>query len=111
MLTTVLFAVAGQKLALHVGETTISFPFTPQQAHSISASLRSLLETFSAKQKAERPRRWDMMEYRYKGTPDVPHHSRSLCPGASVNLAHWDCDTGRVDPSDINVHQVQSVLP
>ena len=58
---------AGQKLALHVGETTISFPFTPQQARNVSASITSLLETFAAKQKAERPRRWDMMEYRYKG--------------------------------------------
>jgi hypothetical protein len=56
-----------EKLALHVGETTISFPFTPQQAHSVSASIKSLLETFAAKQKAVRPSRWDMMEYRYKG--------------------------------------------
>jgi len=59
-----------QQLSLHVGETTISFPFKPQQAQAISSSIKSLLETFAAKQKAERPKRWDMMEYRYKGDPD-----------------------------------------
>ncbi len=83
-----MFLRVGQKLALHVGETTISFPFTPEQAHSISASLRSLLETFAAKQKAERPRRWDMMEYRYKGTPDVPQYSMSLFR-FSVTRQRW----------------------
>ena len=50
-----------------MGETTISFPFKPQQARAISASITGLLETFAAKQKAERPKRWDMMEYKYKG--------------------------------------------
>ena len=74
-LTGAAFVGPGQKLALHVAETTISFPFTPQQAHNMSASIRGLLETFAAKQKAERPKRWDMMEYRYKGT--------LLCPCSS----------------------------
>ena len=45
----------------------------------MSASIRSLLETFAAKQKAERPKRWDMMEYRYKGT--------RLCPMTFVSLS------------------------
>ena len=58
---------AGEQLALHVGETTISFPFKPQQARAITASISGLLETFAAKQKAERPKRWDMMEYKYTG--------------------------------------------
>lgn len=60
-------APAGEQLDLHVGETTISFPFEAAQARAISASISGLLETFSAKQKAERPKRWDMMEYKYKG--------------------------------------------
>ena len=76
-LTKMTFVVGrtGAKLALHIGETTISFPFTPQQARSVTNSINSLLETFAAKQKAERPRRWDMMEYRSKGALVSPCHA------------------------------------
>ncbi len=59
--------VAGKPLSLHIGETTMSFPLSAEQAGKLSVSVLSLLETFAAKQKAERPRRWDMMEYRLRG--------------------------------------------
>lgn len=45
----------------------MSFPLSAEQAGKLSDSVKSLLETFAAKQKAERPRRWDMMEYRLRG--------------------------------------------
>lgn len=64
---TVEFAVAGQPLSIHVGETTVSVPVSHEQAAKLRASVQSLLETFAAKQKAERPKRWDMMEFRLAG--------------------------------------------
>jgi len=60
-------AAAGQPLSFHIGETTVSFPLSKEQAGKLSESVKSLLETFAAKQKAERPKRWDMMEYRLRG--------------------------------------------
>lgn len=54
-------------MAIHVGETTIDFPFKRDQAQQLSASVRGLLETFAEKQKAERPKRWSMMEYKHRG--------------------------------------------
>jgi hypothetical protein len=52
---------------LHVNDTTISFPFAEAQAKEVSAAINGLLQTFAAKQSAERPKRWQSMEYRYKG--------------------------------------------
>lgn len=61
-------AVAGaQKLMLHVGETTVGVPFSKEQALQLDAALQQLFKTFAEKQKAERPRRWEMMEVRFKG--------------------------------------------
>jgi hypothetical protein len=59
--------VTGQSMAIHVGETTIAFPFKREQAQQLSSSVRTLLETFAEKQKAERPKRWNMMEFKQKG--------------------------------------------
>lgn len=58
----------GATLDLHVNETTISFPFAEAQARDVSTAINGLLQTFAAKQAAERPKRWQAMEYRYKGT-------------------------------------------
>ena len=54
-------------MAFHIGETTVSFPFSREQAEKLSGSVRGLLETFAEKQKAERPKRWSMMEYKLQG--------------------------------------------
>jgi hypothetical protein len=58
---------AERSLAFHIGETTVSFPFEEKDVTELSAALQGLLATFAAKQRAERPKRWDMMEYRYEG--------------------------------------------
>ncbi len=60
-------ACAGQALSLHIAETTISFPFDPVEAQGVNSAITGLLQTFAAKQAAERPKRWQAMEYRYKG--------------------------------------------
>ena len=57
----------GASIDLHVNETTITFPFAEAQAKEIVAAINNLLQTFAAKQAAERPKRWQSMEYRYKG--------------------------------------------
>jgi hypothetical protein len=48
---------AAQHLALHIGETTIQLPFSPAQAQQLDAELAKLLQTFSDKQAAKRPKR------------------------------------------------------
>ena len=58
---------SGTSLTLQIAETSISFPFQKEQAQQLSNSMTTLIKTFAAKQKAERPRRWDMMEYKFKG--------------------------------------------
>ena len=45
-------------------------PFEPEQAQQLDAAFKKLLETFAEKAKAQRPKRWDMMECRFKGTTD-----------------------------------------
>jgi hypothetical protein len=55
------------RLSLHIGETTLTLPFTPQQGAELEAALNALLATFADKAKAERPRRWPMMEVAWKG--------------------------------------------
>lgn len=53
---------------LHVGsDTTIGVPFTAANARALDAALTELLKTFAEKQKAARPKRWDMMEQRFGG--------------------------------------------
>lgn len=47
----------GSQLALHIGETTLQMPCTPAQAQKLDAALAKLLQTFSDKQAAKRPKR------------------------------------------------------
>ena len=63
------FLVAGPKLNLQVAECSIVFPFTHDTAQQLSQAMTQLLQTFSEKQKAERPKRWPMMEFRCQGGP------------------------------------------
>ena len=58
----------------------MSFPLSKEQAGKLSESVKSLLETFAAKQKAERPKRWDMMEYRLRGKHFSPASCVLSCP-------------------------------
>lgn len=57
---------AGTNLTFNIAETSISFPFQKPQAQQLSKSIQDLIQTFAAKQKAERPKRWTAMEYKYK---------------------------------------------
>ena len=59
---------AGGQLALHINETTVSFPFEPSRADEVTSAIIELLQTFKDKQAAERPKRWKPMDYKYKGT-------------------------------------------
>ena len=63
------FLLAGPKLNLQVAECSIVFPFTHDTAEQLSQAMTQLLQTFSEKQKAERPKRWPMMEFRCQGGP------------------------------------------
>lgn len=58
---------AGNNLALHINETTVSFPFEAIKVQEVTSALNDLLQTFKDKQAAERPKRWKPMEYRHKG--------------------------------------------
>ncbi|XP_024392384.1 uncharacterized protein [Physcomitrium patens] len=51
-------------ITFHIGETSLSIPFSLDSAKGLSAAIADLLTTFREKEKAERPRRWDNMEYR-----------------------------------------------
>ncbi|KAL3138397.1 hypothetical protein ABBQ32_006197 [Trebouxia sp. C0010 RCD-2024] len=53
-------------LTFNIAETSVTFPFHKEQAQQLSNAITTLIQTFAAKQKAERPRRWDLMEYKYK---------------------------------------------
>ena len=75
---------AGTNLALHVNETTISFPFEAAQAQEVTTAIKELLQTFKDKQAAERPTRWKAMEYRHKGG--------ALLDGQSYSHAMRSCD-------------------
>ncbi|KAG2436102.1 hypothetical protein HYH02_011612 [Chlamydomonas schloesseri] len=57
--------VATRPLLLHAGETTISLPFSNERAQELQAAFQKLFQTFAEKQKATRPKRWDMMEWRH----------------------------------------------
>jgi hypothetical protein len=61
---------AGKKLQLNIGETSIAVPFEPEQAQQLDAAFKKLMETFAQKAKAERPKRWDMMECRFAGSEE-----------------------------------------
>jgi hypothetical protein len=49
----------------------VNVPVTKEQAAQLRESVQSLLKTFAEKQKAERPKRWDMMEYRLSGNTPI----------------------------------------
>lgn len=53
-------------LELHVGPTTLSLPFNQQRAAELKAALALLLATFAEKAKAERPKRWQALEYKFR---------------------------------------------
>ena len=54
-------------MTLHIDQTSVSFPLKRESAKQLHSSLQDLLQTFAAKQKAERPQRWKSMEFRIKG--------------------------------------------
>eukprot|EP00983_Pelagomonas_calceolata_P034919 1093927-Pelagomonas_calceolata.AAC.4 len=70
-------ASAGGKaplLEMHVSnDTTVSVPISQQAVKQLQAAIAAVLQTFAAKQKAERPQRWPMMEWRFKHTSTHKH--------------------------------------
>lgn len=74
----------GTSLTFNIAETSITFPFQKEQAQQLSNAITNLIQTFAAKQKAERPRRWDIMEYKYRGKHNIKciymgSHASSCC--------------------------------
>ncbi|GIL52862.1 hypothetical protein Vafri_8631 [Volvox africanus] len=57
--------IATRPLLLHAGDTTMSVPFTTEGAQQLQEAFQKLFQTFAEKQKAQRPKRWDMMEWRH----------------------------------------------
>jgi len=58
-------------LEMHVSnDTTVSVPISQQAVKQLQAAIAAVLQTFAAKQKAERPQRWPMMEWRFKSSDD-----------------------------------------
>ncbi|GIL83222.1 hypothetical protein Vretimale_11270 [Volvox reticuliferus] len=57
--------IATRPLVLHAGDTTMTVPFTTEGAHQLQEAFQKLFQTFAEKQKAQRPKRWDMMEWRH----------------------------------------------
>ncbi len=55
--------VAVRPILLHAGETTIQVPFSTAQAQQLKAAFQKLYQVFVEKQKATRPKRWDMLEW------------------------------------------------
>ncbi|GFR49047.1 hypothetical protein Agub_g11072 [Astrephomene gubernaculifera] len=58
-------SISTRPLVLHAGETTLSVPLTSDEAQQLQAAFQQLFQTFAEKQKAQRPKRWDMMEWRH----------------------------------------------
>lgn len=54
-------------LHLHVSsDTTVSIPFSANGGKALQSSLNGLIQTFVDKQKATRPQRWPLLEFRCK---------------------------------------------
>lgn len=54
-------------MAFHINETTVSFPLRAEEAQRLSAALTGVMQTFAEKQTAERPKRWPVVEFVFKG--------------------------------------------
>jgi len=54
-------------ITLHLGETSVTFPFSVDNAKAVSETLTGANKAFAAKEKAERPQRLPMLEYLQKG--------------------------------------------
>lgn len=68
-----MWVVADVPFVLHLGDTTLSVPFSVEEGNNLSQKFQDLLKVFAAKQEAERPRRWQSLEYRFEdGGTDAP---------------------------------------
>jgi hypothetical protein len=59
-----LVVTAKAPITLHIGETSLTVPFSVESAKGLSSAIAGLLATFKEKEGAARPKRWDNMEYR-----------------------------------------------
>lgn len=62
-----MYCFADSQFALHMGTTTVTVPFSAKEGGLLSDKFQELLKTFAEKQNAERPQRWESMQYRYEG--------------------------------------------
>ena len=51
-------------ITFHIGETSLTIPFSLDSAKGLSSAISGLLTTFKEKEQAGRPQRWSNMEYR-----------------------------------------------
>ena len=63
--------------------TSLSLPFNQQRAAELKAALALLLATFAEKAKAERPKRWQSLEYKFRGG-DGEEGNSSTPPGIAL---------------------------
>jgi hypothetical protein len=69
------------KLQLIVDATTITIPFTRENATEIQGEFSKLLQTFALKSKAERPKRWEAMDYKLRSSAT---HSQECVQGLEL---------------------------
>ncbi len=54
-------------MTFHINETALTFPMKPAEAKELSSAITKVMQTFADKQQAQRPKRWEPMEFRIKG--------------------------------------------
>lgn len=58
---------------LHLGDTTLTVPLSTEEGKNLSVKFNDLLKVFAAKQEAERPKRWEALEYKFEDSgTDAP---------------------------------------
>lgn len=56
---------ASSAITFHVENTTITVPLSQAAAVGLSKAIEDVLNTFREKEKAQKPRRWESMEFRH----------------------------------------------
>jgi len=75
-------SVVDTPLVLHLGQSTVELPFSPDEARNLGRSFNALLQTFKDKQESPRPQKWEIMEYVYQGEDGVERFEVTCNPNA-----------------------------
>lgn len=54
-----------QKVTFHAGETVVTVPFSKEAAVALSNAMDTLFQTFQGKAAAEKPQRWENLEFQH----------------------------------------------